>query len=510
MDPTLYADSLCSHQVLDATTWQPVRFSGSPASDTSAALKIQPHTQHPSNIEILVTSITAEWLASSQLMMISEEFLDGSAETFQGTSIRVLYPEKDQIAHGPVEFLAFRDRTALSEERLISPCRTRCLVAQGVTDVLVLELPSLKTLHTFRSPFGQDMQAAGPRDHWHHAAWISFMAGDHIAVAWVGNEDGNEDGKQQNARRPHRVIVHNAAGVIMWSVPMSHDYVGKAARYSASEQRFGMAWSDRHETVIVPDQRPGCLPGVAPATACMSWSADGRFLTLAPRFSSGSALSDQSSRAMYDMEQVPYPCIDWAGHVLWSNHGTFLYSPQNQVIKACKARKIWRLGRPSSVSLFTSMRMMLVTVSEATEHPLSVPCESSTEPGCYLEHCSEQHLLSTDEHQVLPNVVVGRYDVLLDASSLAWNPSLACPTTYAISDTMGGVHLVDAVKHCKEGSWTCQYLFRARTHPRGSMPQQDVSVAGSSGPLRLLWSADGCQLLCHGKHGTALIQFGQC
>ncbi|KAK9818763.1 hypothetical protein WJX74_000136 [Apatococcus lobatus] len=521
-DPALCIDSLCSHQVLDTSTWQPVRFTtDSPESDMPASLKIQPHTRMQGEAEVLVTSITAEWLPASDLLMVCEEFLDATAESFQGVSIRVLDPAEGSTVHGPQEFMAFRDRMSLSEEQLTSTCKTRRLVAKATGEVLVLALPSLNVLLTLQSPFSQDApngdisRDVGPRGAWHHAVWISFMAGDHVAVAWRLSNTSEQ-------RQPHNIKMYNAVG---HCVGNAGELVEDTVRYTAPKNRLIVTYTHANGTYIKYfGHHYSFLFDFPHASIC--WSADGHFMHVRGR-SRGACGSSAAyhqlpqAGAIVEISSFPVYNIQHAGvgkegeQVVWSAHGSYIYCADSHKVGEPRTGAIWSLEYTSSISLFTSARMLLINVFKAAHASALTHCAPQPQAGCYLEHCSEQQRLGTQEPTriCLPSLIVGHFDSVLDAKSVAWNPGLACPTIYAISDDMGGLHLVNASKHTMHGSWTAQELFgthasNIRGSPAtGSSTQHDVSSMGAPGPLSLLWSANGHQLICHGCVGTALVGF---
>ena len=199
-------------------------------------------------------------------------------------------------------------------------------------------------------------------------------------------------------------------------------------------------------------------------------------------------------------------------------------------------------GKSHSSHAFSEDTGMLVVVAAVNAGTARIrklpPATELSITACNLEHynVSWEHSPAFGGRLMHFDLtsVIGRYGSVLDAASVAWNPSLIHPRMYAISDHASAVHLVDAIKHCRLRSWSVRDLFEQpasasvnttsdedHTGPAKDIPGQPALTSStttpeegqsesmrSAGPLQLMWSGDGRKLMCSGSQGNALLCFG--
>ena len=189
----------------------------------------------------------------------------------------------------------------------------------------------------------------------------------------------------------------------------------------------------------------------------------------------------------------------------WTCFGSSLHDPHdNKIFHAhsfLSSKKRGRSHMSHAFSLDGSMLIVVAGINMGAPH-LREPASEVDPDACMLEHYQVSWEPSSAPEKSLMRfkltAFVGRFDSVLDAGSVAWNPSLISPRMYGVSDLGGGLHLVDARKHRPLCSWSAQELF-------GHLPL----TAGRDGDLlKLMWCDDGRMLICIHLWNRAILSLG--
>lgn len=532
-DPALYVDSACSHQIMNIGSWTLVKFAlpADPAQKLTTALHLTSPMKTWKPSEVRVTSVAVDWLPATGQIVVQEEFEHAAGDQIQACCIKVLNAAEGTVSQGPREFQTHRVKDGLSEERLTSSCKTRRLVARGSHDVVLVSLPSLKELVTMQYPMAKQLASlpADKRnllDYWHQAAWMSHVGGGRIAIAWrLRLTTGDYACGEQ------LIVLYTDDGTP--SQCIRDDNRPEWTQFCSS--------ADSH-FIVLPTPKGTTILDLVTGKQCCAfaslkpeprWSADGHFMVM-ERAGPGLAGVIQ----VFELEHPVHSTMMFRWHnATWSPSRALLCCPGELKIMDAHSQQYWEPVKPENssctyrLSPFSNMVVVLSaskSVPSAGQYaaPADASHPASTAPVKHAETCLLEHY-NLHDHEHLktgknPKATVGHYDDILDAGSLAWNPSLKLPKLYAISDKMSGLHLVDAAKHCMLKSYSSHELFSEKgaavpTLPAVPAPHSvDASNSTASsgkqakvnGPLKLMWSTDGLFLYGQGTFGGVLLSFG--